>query len=161
LPIVFFVENNLYAQWTSVARSTSVESIATRGAAYGAPGVTVDGMDVEAVREVTAQAVHRARSGNGPTLIEAETYRLTGHSKSDVKTTLYRPIEEEETWRRRDPIRLSRDRILAESLADQAELDQIDNEVQAAIDEATRQALDSPVDDLSSALTGVYAARGT
>lgn len=161
LPIVFFVENNLYAQWTSVARSTSVESIATRGAAYGAPGVTVDGMDVEAVQEVTAQAVNQARSGSGPTLIEAETYRLTGHSKSDVKTDLYRPIEEEKAWRRRDPIRLSRDRILAAGLADEVELDQVDDEVQAAIDEATRQALDSPVDDPSSALTGVYAARGT
>jgi pyruvate dehydrogenase E1 component alpha subunit len=160
LPIIFFVENNRYAQWTSVARSTSVESIATRGIAYNTPGVTVDGMDVSAVYAVTTEAVKLARSGGGPTLIEAETYRLTGHSKSDVETTMYRPEKEEQAWYQRDPIHLLRDRILNDALADNAELVSIENDVSDSIEEATQQALDSPIEDLNSAFTGVYANRG-
>ena len=160
LPIIFFVENNRYAQWTSVTRSTSVESIATRGIAYNIPGVTVDGMDVNAVYDVTAEAVKLARSGGGPTLIEAETYRLTGHSKSDVKTMMYRPEEEEQVWYQRDPIHLLRDRILENKFADDVKLDGIDNDVRHIIEEATRQALDSPIEDLDLAFTGVYADRG-
>ena len=161
LPIIFFVENNLYAQWTSVTRSTSVEHIATRAAAYDIPGITIDGMDVGEVYKITGEAVSRARSGDGPTLIEAQTYRLTGHSKSDVKTTMYRPLEEEQAWYARDPIHLLRDRILAEELADNAKLDGIEVDIQRIIDEATQQALDSPISDLSSAFDGVYADHGT
>jgi pyruvate dehydrogenase E1 component alpha subunit len=122
--------------------------------------VTVDGMDVNAVYEVTAEAVKLARSGGGPTLIEAETYRLTGHSKSDVKTTMYRPEEEELVWYQRDPIHLLRDRILENKFADDVKLDGIDNDVRHIIEEATRQALDSPIEDLNLAFTGVYADRG-
>ena len=161
LPIIFFVENNLYAQWTSVARSTSVEHIATRGVAYNIPGITIDGMDVSVVNTVTREAVDRARSGDGPTLIEAKTYRMTGHSKSDVKTTMYRPLEEEKAWYERDPIRLLRDRILADELADDAKLDSIEEEIQRIISEATQQALDSPTMELKSAFDGVYADRET
>lgn len=161
LPIVFFVENNLYGQWTSIARSTSGQSIAARGAAYDIPGVAVDGMDVVGVYDATAEAVRNARCGMGPTLVEAQTYRFTGHSKSDVKTTVYRPAEEEQSWRLRDPIPALRAQIIANELADEATIDAVEKSAAQSIDRATEEALDSPVSPPDSALDGVYAGRGT
>lgn len=103
LPIVYFCENNLYGMSTPVSKSVSVEDIATRAKAYGIPGVIVDGMDVLAVMDAVAEAAERARSGEGPTLIEAKTYRYLGHSKSDKRA--YRTREEEAEWKARDAIK--------------------------------------------------------
>jgi pyruvate dehydrogenase E1 component alpha subunit len=102
LPVVFLCENNKYGMSFSTEKSMAVESIAERGAAYGVPGVTVDGNDVEAVHEAVTTAVTRARAGEGPTLVEALTYRWKGHSKSDKN--LYRTREEISDWRDKDPI---------------------------------------------------------
>lgn len=106
LPCIFFCENNLYAEMTHIKEEASIERMADRGCAYGIPGVVVDGNDVEAVYRTTSSAVARARAGHGPTLIEAMTYRLTGHMFGDAQT--YRPKEEVESWRQRDPLLVAR-----------------------------------------------------
>jgi TPP-dependent pyruvate/acetoin dehydrogenase alpha subunit len=102
LPVVYVCENNLYAASTPVSTAFRIEDIADRAAAYGMPGVVVDGNDVEAVHEAAGEAIARARRGEGPTLIECKTYRLCGHSRSDPRT--YRSKEEEAAWETKDPI---------------------------------------------------------
>ncbi len=102
LPIVYVCENNLYSEWTAMSSVTAGADIAGRAAAYGLPGVVVDGNDVLAVREAAGQALGRARAGGGPTLLECKTYRHKGHSRADPGK--YRPKEEVEEWLGRDPI---------------------------------------------------------
>lgn len=117
LPIVYFCENNLYGMSTHVSKSVSVPHIAQRAQAYGMPGVIVDGMDVLAVMEAVGAAARRARSGEGPTLIEAKTYRYLGHSKSDGRE--YRSREEEEAWRKKDPIKLFEKYMLGHGIGEE------------------------------------------
>src|SRR5919107_1369820 len=102
LPVVFLCENNQYGMSMSVKRATAIENISDRAAAYGMPGVTVAGTELDEVYKATLEALERARAGEGPTLLEAITYRYLGHSKSDAN--LYRTREEISTWRKRDPI---------------------------------------------------------
>jgi pyruvate dehydrogenase E1 component alpha subunit len=102
LPVVFVCENNQYGMSMSASRASKVERLSMRAVAYGIPGVTVDGNDPQAVHDAVTDAVHRARAGQGPSLVEAVTYRWKGHSKSDKN--LYRTREEIETWRSADPI---------------------------------------------------------
>ncbi|MGC7095326.1 thiamine pyrophosphate-dependent dehydrogenase E1 component subunit alpha [Amycolatopsis lurida] len=128
LPVVFVCENNHYGMSMSVDRAFRVKELAERAAAYGIPGVTVDGNDPQAVHDAVADAVARARAGEGPTLVEATTYRWKGHSKSDKN--LYRTREEIEHWRERDPITRFEQRV-ANTLGEQ--------EIQACRDEARDQ----------------------
>ncbi len=141
LPCVLFCENNLYAEMTPIHEESSVERLADRGCAYGIPGVVVDGNDVEAVYDVTTEAVARARSGGGPTLIEALTYRLTGHMFGD--TQAYRPREEVEAWRAKDPLLVAR-RRLGERGVDAEAIAKVDAEVAAEIEAALDFARRSP-----------------
>ena len=103
LPVIYICENNFYAMSVSLVRSHAVKEIYKRASAYNMPGVLVDGMDVEDVREKVQIAIERARKGEGPTLIEAQTYRYYGHSRTDPSK--YRTKEEEEAWKKRDPIK--------------------------------------------------------
>ncbi len=102
LPVVYVCENNLYSEWSAMAAVTAGGAISARAAAYGMPGIDVDGNDVLAVRATAAEVVARARSGDGPTLLEAKTYRHKGHSRVDPGK--YRPKDEVEEWLGRDPI---------------------------------------------------------
>ncbi|MBB4660505.1 thiamine pyrophosphate-dependent dehydrogenase E1 component subunit alpha [Conexibacter arvalis] len=102
LPVVFFCENNLYGEYSPLPSTTPVEQLADRAAGYGMPGVRVDGNDVVAVRRVVAEAVARARAGEGPTFVEGLTYRHRGHSRTDPAK--YRPAGELERWLEHDPI---------------------------------------------------------
>jgi TPP-dependent pyruvate/acetoin dehydrogenase alpha subunit len=102
LPVIFLCENNLYGEYSPVARTTPIERLVDRAAAYAMPGERVDGNDVEAVHASVSAAVERARAGDGPTLVEAMTYRHKGHSRSDPGT--YRPQAEVDEWLARDPI---------------------------------------------------------
>jgi TPP-dependent pyruvate/acetoin dehydrogenase alpha subunit len=155
LPIVFVCENNRYAMYTPSDQVTSVPSIWQRAASYGMPGMRVDGMDLLAIRDAARVAIERARAGQGPTLLEAETYRFCGHSKSD--TGKHRPAAEAAEWEARDPLHAWRELLLAQGVAE-AELSQIDADVEAEIEQATRFGLDSPYAE-SEALTGAYAER--
>jgi len=138
LPAVFVCENNLYGEFTPMASVTAGGEIAARGDAYGMPSQVVDGNDLWAVRAPAVEAVERARSGGGPTLLECETYRHYGHSKSDPAT--YRPEEEVERWLARDPLTLARGRLLELGVEEQ-EVAAVDEETQARVDAAIEAAL--------------------
>jgi pyruvate dehydrogenase E1 component alpha subunit len=154
LPVVFVCENNLYAASTPVAAAFAIENIADRASAYGMPGCIVDGNDVLAVRRVAGEAVDRARRGDGPTLIECKTYRLVGHSRSDPRT--YRTREEEAEWQARDPL-LRMQRLLAgEGKVGSEELDRIDQQVTAVIDDAVAYAESSPLPAPEDTLKHVF-----
>lgn len=141
LPCIFFCENNQYAITEPMKRQMAIPDVAMRAAGYGMPGVIVDGNDVLEVYRVTREAAARARRGEGPTLIEAKTYRLVPHS-SDDNDRRYRTSEEVEDWRRRDPIDRFKAYLLAQGLLDEdADQDlraRIKREIQEAADEAER-----------------------
>jgi pyruvate dehydrogenase E1 component alpha subunit len=147
LPVVFVCENNQYMEYTAIGTVTAVaRPAADRASAYGLEPIVVDGNDVDAVYAAAVSAIHRARAGEGPSLIEADTYRHGGHSRADPAT--YRPADEVAAWMARDPITLSRGRLL-EAGVDAAEIDAIETrigaEVEAAIDEA--RAMPEPADE--------------
>ncbi|GHE89410.1 acetoin:2,6-dichlorophenolindophenol oxidoreductase subunit alpha [Amycolatopsis deserti] len=151
LPVVFVCENNHYGMSMPVSRAFRVKQLSERAAAYGIPGVTVDGNDPQAVHDAVADAVTRARAGEGPTLVEATTYRWKGHSKSDKN--LYRTREEIEQWRERDPIARFEQRV-AHTLGEheiQACRDEAREAVRAAI-RAANAAPDASADSLTEAV---------
>jgi pyruvate dehydrogenase E1 component alpha subunit len=154
-PVVFVCENNEWAISTPASASTKIVNIADRAAGYGFPGVVVDGNDVLAVRDTAAEAVARARAGEGPTLIEAKSYRVTPHSAA-TKTDL-RPPAELDAWRARDPI-LRFSRYLAEERGlEPARLEQIEEQARADVDAAVEFALASPRPEAEAALEDVFA----
>jgi pyruvate dehydrogenase E1 component alpha subunit len=158
LPVIYVCENNLYSVFTSQAEVRAVDSIASRAASYGFPGVAVNGNDVLAVYQASITAVDRARDGGGPTLIEAQTYRHRGHFEGDIYVRSYRPEEEENYWLSRDPIALWEERLKGElNAATTDDLEGIKDSVTLEILEAVRFAEGSPWPDPGDALTGAYA----
>jgi len=155
LPVVFVCENNLYAMGTRQSRVMAIENIADRAIAYGIPGVVVDGNNVLAVYEATQKAVERARKGEGPTLIECKTYRHKGHSRVDPAK--YRPKEEVEEWLAKDPIKRFKEELLQTNTLTEAEIQQIEKEASAKIEEAVKFAMQSPYPAPEEALQDVYA----
>jgi len=155
LPVIFFCENNLYAMGTAVARTAAVPEIYRRAEVYAMASTQVDGMDVEAVYRATADAVERARRGGGPSLIEAITYRFKGHSMADA--VVYRTREEEEVWRPRDPIAVLGKRLIEGGEATQEELDQIDKDVLAVVNDAVHFAEESANPTVEDMYRFVYA----
>lgn len=156
LPVIFLCENNQYALSTPAHTVTS-GVIADRAAGFGMPGVRVeDGQDVLAVHEATAAAVERARRGEGPTLVEVVTYRFNEHSEGLRLGTDYRDADERSTWLERDPIALFRRHLVAEGVATEAELDALEEEVLAEVDEAVAFTDASPYPDPSVAFKDLY-----
>ncbi|MGD1914163.1 MAG: pyruvate dehydrogenase (acetyl-transferring) E1 component subunit alpha [Rivularia sp. (in: cyanobacteria)] len=155
LPIIFVVENNKWAIGMSHERATSVPEIYKKAGAFGMPGVEVDGMDVLAVRSVAQEAVLRARAGEGPTLIEALTYRFRGHSLADPDEM--RSKEEKELWFSRDPIKKLTTYLVEQNLATLEELKDIERKIQATIDEAVEFAESSPEPDPSELYRFIFA----
>jgi 2-oxoisovalerate dehydrogenase E1 component len=160
VPAVFVCENNEYAVTFSVRDAMAVENVADRAAAYGIPGVTVDGQDVLAVHEAVSTAVARARAGEGPTLVEAKTYRYQEHSVMAMKFT-YRSDEEIERWRARDPVALFRARLIERGICDGAEADRIDAEVVEEVEQAVAFARESPLPEPQEALDHLFAGSPT
>ena len=154
LPVIFVCENNVYAMGTRQSTVMLVENIADRAIAYGIPGVAVDGNNVLTVYEAAQKAVERARKGEGPTLIECKTYRHKGHSRIDPAK--YRPKEEVEEWLRKDPIKRLKEKLLQTSVLLEAEIQQIEKEVSAEIEEAVKFAIESPHPAAEEALEDVY-----
>jgi pyruvate dehydrogenase E1 component alpha subunit len=154
LPVVFVCENNQYGMSTSTERSTAVKRIAQRAQAYDMPGVTVDGNDFAAVAEAAAEAVDRARSGHGPSLLECLTYRHRGHSKSDRNR--YRTKEEIESWIALDPIGRFQEKLLSHGLIDETQVAALVASVEREIAEGIEFAKESPAPELSSLTSFVY-----
>ena len=155
LPVIFVCENNKYGMSTSTERSTAVKQISERAAAYSMPGVTVDGNDFSAVAEAMSQAIARARSGEGPSLVENMTYRWRGHSKSDRNR--YRTKEEIEDWMARDPIRRFEDELVAHGVIAAEEAARIAAEAEELVEAGIEFAKASPAPDPSDLTANVYA----
>jgi len=143
LPCVFVIENNQYAMGTSLARASSTPALFTRGAAFGIPGEAVDGMDVLAVKAAGQKAVAHCRAGDGPYILEMNTYRYRGHSMSDPAK--YRTRDEVQKMREeRDPIDHVRDLLLSGKHATDEEIKAIDKDIKAIVNEAAKFAEESP-----------------
>ncbi len=155
LPIIYVIENNEYAMGTSVARSSAGLPLTNRAAAYGMEAVTVNGMDLDEVREKTAAAVHRVRTESRPILMEIRTYRYRGHSMSDPGN--YRSKEEIEKRRQQDPIERYAHVLLQSKAATQAKLDALDADVVAEVDHAITFAEESPEPNPSEIFDDVFA----
>ncbi|NLE44584.1 MAG: dehydrogenase [Chloroflexi bacterium] len=155
LPVVYIVENNLYGMSVPIEKATAKLDIADRACAYGIPGELVNGMDLLAVREAVQRAVERARKGEGPSLIECQTYRWYGHSRSDPRK--YRTKEEEAEWKARDPITNFAAWLVENSILTEAEVDAVEEMVEEAIEDATTFALESPTPDPEELEKFVYA----
>ena len=155
LPVVFICENNKYGMSFSTEKSMAIKNISERGAAYGIPGVTVDGNDVEAVYDAVQTAVDRARAGEGPTLVENLTYRWKGHSKSDKN--LYRTKEEIADWRSKDPILRFEAVIREKGLLSDEEIQAVRTDALEQMRDAVRTANAAPDADPSDLLDAVFA----
>jgi 2-oxoisovalerate dehydrogenase E1 component len=157
-PVVFVCENNLYATATALSSVTLNPEIATRAGAYGIPGVAVDGNDVVAVWKAAQAAIERARRGEGPTLIEAKTYRTVGHHEGDTVVGTYRTQDEVDEWTKRCPVENLKRRIIEDyAILTGREVDEIDSAVDTAVAEAIEYARNSPEPDPASASLHVYA----
>ncbi|MFN4123273.1 MAG: pyruvate dehydrogenase (acetyl-transferring) E1 component subunit alpha [Flavobacteriales bacterium] len=154
LPVVFIIENNNYAMGTSVERTSNVTDLYKIGCSYDMPSFAVDGMTVEAVHDATAEAIERARRGDGPTLLEIKTYRFKGHSMSDPGK--YRTKEEVEEYKSQDPIEKVLRIIQENNFATEAEIEAIHERVKAQIEESVQFAEESPFPDASELYKDVY-----
>jgi pyruvate dehydrogenase E1 component alpha subunit len=158
LPVVFVCENNLYMEYTSIYDVTAVKHpAADRASAYGLESIIVDGQDADAVYRVAQTAFDKARSGQGPSLIECKTYRYSGHSRADPAK--YRPEGELDHWKKRDPILIYRERLKQFGIGDSV-IAKIETEVNQEIDEATDRCKAAPVPPLDILTTDVYADGG-
>ncbi len=155
LPAIFVCENNLYATEVPFKTVAKNPSVAARAQAYGLPGVELDGNDVLAIYEAAGEAIARARAGDGPTLIECKTYRQRVHAEG-MRDAGYRTVDEVNQWKARDPIKYLAARLLEGGDAMQAELDAMDAEVRATVEEATAYAEQSPWPDPATVLDHVY-----
>lgn len=159
LPVIFLCENNQYAVTSSFKQMVSSDNIADRSVAYNIPGVLVDGQDVIAMYEAVSVAVTRARSGQGPSLIEGRTYRYQEHSLglSRIVREAYRDDDEIEEWQKKDPIIIHKERLLEQGIATAEEIDQMENEVKQQIEEAITFARESPYPEPSALFEDMYA----
>ncbi len=155
VPLVLICENNQYAYSTPLTRQMHIEHIADRAVGYGMPGIIVDGNDFGAVYQATAEAVERARSGNGPTLIECKTMRMRGHAIHD--NMAYVPPELLQTWQQRDPLARIEALLYEQGLLDEPSLAALQTRIEAELDEAQAYAEASPYPDPASVTAGVYA----
>jgi pyruvate dehydrogenase E1 component alpha subunit len=158
-PVVFVCENNQYMEYTPIGAVTAVaRPAADRASAYGLGPIVVDGNDADAVYAVAVQTIERARSGDGPSLVEAITYRHGGHSRADPGK--YRPDDEVEAWKARDPIPTYRARLEADGVP-AADLDRIDEEAAAKVAAAEAEARDAPEPSTDVIETQVWADGGS
>ncbi|MFF4029111.1 thiamine pyrophosphate-dependent dehydrogenase E1 component subunit alpha [Streptomyces sviceus] len=158
LPVLFVCENNLYMEYTPIADVTAVpRPAADRAPAHGIPGEVVDGNDVVSVQETVARLARRARAGDGPALLEAETYRHFGHSRTDPAT--YRPAEEVERWLKHDPLDIARGRLVEAGVPEET-VTEADERARAVVQEAVEAAKNAPPPDPGEAFTDVWADGG-
>jgi pyruvate dehydrogenase E1 component alpha subunit len=156
LPLIHVCENNQFGEYSPWREVTSNERIFTISKHFGFPGEVIDGMDVIAVYEAAKRAVDRARKGEGPTFIEALTYRYHGHHVGDIKST-YRTMEEVEEWKKKDPIAKLKSMLLDEDLASNDELKTIEQEIESAVEESVEFGKNSPLPAVKEVIDHVYA----
>jgi pyruvate dehydrogenase E1 component alpha subunit len=156
LPLILIVENNRFGMGTAWERASSLYDISQKASAYAMPAAVADGMDVLDMYRVTKEAVERARAGEGPTLIEARTYRFVGHSMSDPVSGVYRTKEDVEKEKTNDPIRIFADLLARREILSQQELEEMDEEVKRVSEEAADFAEKSPEPEAPELYTEIY-----
>lgn len=154
LPIVFICDNNVYGEYSRIDITTPLEDLHHRGESYRMPHYAIDGMDIAAVQEGIQKAVNLARSGGGPTFIEAKTYRFSGHSRADL--ALYRPEGELEKWQARDPIKLTEEKLVKEKVIDAAQINKIKEETLKVIRGVVEVCKSAPNPTLASMFQNIY-----
>ena len=159
LPVVYVIENNFYGASTPIRQVARLERLSERAAGYEIPGETIDGNDVIEVYRAAGEAVGRARSGGGPTLLECLTYRRCGHSRSDGNA--YRDPEESKKWMARDPIEILGNRLASEGVLSEQQAGEVDARIRAEISEAVEFAKNSPAPAPEDALRNVFCSEGT
>lgn len=155
LPIVFFIENNLYGMSTPISNHMNIENISDRSASYGIPGLTIDGNDFLEVYNVVTKAARYARAGKGPVLVEAKTYRYNGHSKCDQQA--YRSKEEVQEWMEKDPILKLKVYLQENRVFTDKQIQTIEDEAKNSIENAVEFAMNSPEPEITTVLEDVYA----
>jgi pyruvate dehydrogenase E1 component alpha subunit len=145
LPVLFICENNLYGLSVSQQKHQAIQDIADRATGYAMPGKVVDGMDVEAVFDASAEAVKRARSDKGPTLIECKTYRFRGHHEGDPNMgTRYRTKDEISSWKKKDPLQKMSRLLISRKVVSKKKLTEYEKEIEATVEAAAEFALNAP-----------------
>jgi TPP-dependent pyruvate/acetoin dehydrogenase alpha subunit len=154
LPVIFLCDNNVYSEYSRINVTTPLEDLHMRADSYKMPHFSLDGMDIGAVQKGVLEAVNRARSGGGPTLIEAKTYRFAGHSRADQ--ALYRPEGELEKWQKRDPLRVTEEALVARGVLNAEQVAKIKSDMKITIKKvvATCQASSEPT--LASMFQNIY-----
>jgi 2-oxoisovalerate dehydrogenase E1 component alpha subunit len=155
LPVIFLVENNVYAISVRQEKQMAVTNVADKAAGLGLPGVSIDGLNVLAVHQAVAEAVRRARDGQGPTVVEAKVYRLTPHSSDDDDRT-YRPREEVEEWKQRDPLVTFRAHLLGQKLLTAEEDEKLEARAREEVEDAVRFGEAAPYPEVSEGMWPVY-----
>ena len=157
LPVIYVCENNLYNEYTHYSETTA-GTILGRSAAFGIEATTVDGQDVRAVNEVATRLVKRARAGDGPAFLQADTYRYSGHHVGDINREYYRSKQEEQHWKtERDPIKTLADWLVEQRMTSSEALGRIDSEAKLAMEAAVKFALDAPYPSPEEVDQDVYA----
>jgi pyruvate dehydrogenase E1 component alpha subunit len=156
LPVVYVCENNLYNEYTPMQEVTAGD-IVTRGPAFGVPSNRVDGQDVQVVYRAAKEMIDRARAGEGPGFLVCDTYRYHGHHIGDINREYYRSKAEEQKWKERDPIKLFKEWLVSNNVADQNAIAGIESEVQAEVDAAVKFAIDAPYPSLDEVDQDIYA----
>jgi len=157
LPVIFVINNNVYGEYTRINLSTPIEDLHIRAESYAMPHAKVDGMDIYAVRDAMQEAIDRARSGDGPTLVEAKTYRFSGHSRADQG--LYRPEGELAMWEKRDPILLTEQVLTKKGLLDEATIEQMKATAAEIVDAAIIQAQNDPEPTVKDMFSNIYSSQ--
>lgn len=155
LPVVFVCDNNLYGEYSRIEKTTPVEDVSRRAAAYGMPGQSVDGMDLPTVEAAVRRAIERARGGDGPTLLEVRTYRFAGHSRADQAA--YRPAGELDLWRQRDPLLLARAALLGSGTSE-SDLAAVEAQVRVEIEQVVTDTEQLPGPTHADLLRNIWAA---
>ena len=154
LPVIFICDNNIYGEYSRIDKTTPIEDLHNRAESYAMPHMAIDGMDIHAVRKGLAEAVECARSGNGPTFIEAKTYRFSGHSRADQ--ALYRPDGELAMWQKRDPQLLTEQDLIARKLLTQEKIDLIKSTTEIELGALAKQVEKDPEPELSAMFSNIY-----
>ena len=154
LPVIFICDNNIYGEYSRIDKTTPIDDLHNRAESYAMPHMAIDGMDIHAVRKGLVEAVERARSGNGPTFIEAKTYRFSGHSRADQ--ALYRPAGELEKWQKRDPLLVTEQDLIARKLISQEKIDSIKSRTEVELGVLAQQVENDPEPELSAMFSNIY-----
>ncbi|CAB4332032.1 unannotated protein [freshwater metagenome] len=154
LPVIFICDNNVYGEYSRINTTTPIEDLHTRAESYNMPHFSLDGMDIAAVEKGMTEAVNRARSGGGPTLIEAKTYRFAGHSRADQ--ALYRPAGELEQWQKRDPLKVTEEGLVASGLLTPEKIEKIKSDMKVRMQEVIETCSAAPEPTLASMFENIW-----